>query len=470
VREADGWAADAARRNAVLSDPLVLRVLDPDHLERLRAGTLPSVTAPYGSVSCYLPGEGPLRHRLLELDRRGRVTLVIRRGPAGEFLAAWMPGTEGSVVGVLPGHADHPLWGASDRIVRNGELLTVCGRVAWDRVGYIPALADPTRLPPGGGTAILTLLAGLAADQGAGQLRYRGPYATEQLFWNLVDAFRFDPAGTDPLGRFLDGAEQAFLAGAVREAPLDWTPAPPERLFLEDGIAVQLRDGVEKVSWNGRTYQRADCQGLERREPRVVRRVAGPDGSPRFVASLVALGSPLEDHLVLDAAGNLLERPPAAPLAPEADVPLGPLWRDALAALLPLEATPLLAPAIASVWPSIDLVWGPVARDLVETRGEGLRVALALARAFAARRAPLDLAARRDLTRTLVRDLLGLVGPPVRTAAARWLAAQSPARQTALLEAASQADRQAAAVRAAEALGPLLDALAAGEGVPGPPA
>ncbi len=424
--ESGGWRADDARKSGVLSDPLVLRVLDPDHLDRLRAGTLPAVTAPHGSVSLYLPGRAPLRHRLLELDRRGRVVVAIRRGPAGEFQAAWMPGTEGSVVGVLPGHADHPLWGDSDRIVRNGELLTVCGTVDWDRVAYIPPLADPTRLPPGAGTAILTMLAGLAADQGAGPLRYRGPYATEQLFWNLAESFRFDPAEADPLGRFLDGAEQAFLAGVVREAPLEWTPHPPERLFLEDGISVQLRDGVEKVSWDGRTYHRRDWQGLERREHRVVRRVTGTDESPRFVASLVALGRPLEDHLVLDTAGNLLERLPAPPPAPEPDVPLGPVWRDALAALLPLEATPLLGPAIARVWPSVKVVWGAVWRDLVEARGEGLRLALALARSFAAMRVSLDGGARRDLARTLVRDVLGLVGPPVRGAAAAWLGGPAP--------------------------------------------
>ena len=171
----------------------------------------------------------------------------------------------------------------------------------------------------------------------------------------------------------------------------------------------------------------------------------------------------------LNAAGDLLERPSGPPLAPEPDVPLGPVWRGALAALLPLEATPLLAPAIARVWPSLDVVWGPVWRDLIEARGEGLRLALGLVRSFAAMRPSLDGGARRDLARTLVRDVLGLVGPPVREAAARWLAAQSPPRQAALLEAASQADRQTAALHAAEALAPLLDALTAGEGVPGVP-
>src|SRR5262249_15452244 len=184
------------------------------------------------------------------------------------------------------------------------------------RIAYVPPLADPTRLPPGAGTAILNLIAGLAADQAAGPLRYRGPFATEQLFWALADSFRFDPTEPDPLGRFLDGAEAAFLGGALREAPLDWTPAPHERLLLEGGVAVQLRDGVEKVGWEARIYERPDCQGLERRGHRVVRRATGPDGGPRVMASLVALGGPLEDHVVLDADGDLVELPAVADPAP----------------------------------------------------------------------------------------------------------------------------------------------------------
>ena len=327
-----------------------------------------------------------------------------------------------------------------------------------------PPLADPTRLPPGAGSAILNLIAGLAADQGAARLRYRGPYATEQLFWTLAESFRFDAAEPDPLGCFLEGAEAAFLAGELREAPLDWTPAPHERRWLDEGLYVQLRDGVEKVAWEGRTYYRAEWQGLRRREHRVVRPIATADGRRRFVVGLVALGRPLEDHLVLGENGEPVDRvaPDAATAAPDAEAPLAPPWRDALASLVPLDATPLLASALAAAWPALDVAWGPVTRDLVEVRGERLRLSPALAHLYRAECAGRDAGARRALAKALVRDVLDLVGPPARAAAVAWLDAQPADRRAALLE----TDRQRLAVEAAQALGRLLDALEGGHAVP----
>jgi hypothetical protein len=382
---------------------------------------------------------------------------MIDRAADGRFLGARVRCHDGSMVAVLPGGAEHPLWGASDRIVGEGGLLTVSAAVDWDRIEAIPALADPTRLPPGAGSAILNLLASLAADQGAARLRYRGPYATEQLFWTLAESFRFDAAEPDPLGAFLDGAEAAFLAGALREAPLDWTPAPHERLWLDDGLYVQRRDGVEKVAWEGRTYYRTEWQGLGRREHRAVRAIAVPEGRRHFVAGLVALGRPLEDHLVFDENGAPVDRvaPDAAAAPLDAATPLAPPWREALASLVPLDATPLLAPALAATWPTFDVAWGPVARDLVEVRTGRLRLSPALARLFRAEHAGRTPAARRALARALVRDVLDLVGPPARAAAVAWLEAQPADRRAALLE----TDRQRLAVEAARALGRLLDAL-----------
>jgi hypothetical protein len=322
-------------------------------------------------------------------------------------------------------------------------------------------------LPPGAGSGLLNLLAGLAAEQGVTTLRYRGPYATEQLFWTLAESFRFDPAKPDPLGCFLDGAEAAFLTGEPREAPLDWTPAPHERRWLDgDGLYVQLRDGVEKVAWEGRTYYRPEWQGLRRREHRVVRPVPADDGRRRFVAGLVALGRPLEDHLVLGEHGEPVDRvaPDAATAAPGAETPLAPPWRDALARLVPLDATPLLSPALAAVWPALDVAWAPVARDLVrvEARGERLRLSSKLPGVYRDLHAGQPGAARRALAKALVRDVLDLVGPPARATAVAWLEAQPAARRAALLD----TDRQRLAVEAAHALGRLLDALAAGHALP----
>jgi hypothetical protein len=428
-----------------------------------------------GGLTLYLPGAGPPRRRLLDLDRAGHVTLAIRRGAGGELREAWTLNVDGSWLGVLRGGADHPLWGASDRIVQAGAPgqaavpLTVCAAVAWEAIAGIPPLAEPARLPPGAGTSILNVLAALAQDQDRAALRYRGPYATEQLFWALLESFRYAEADADPLGVFLGGAEAALLAGEAREAPLDWIPAPHARGFGDGGLYVQRRDGVEKIGWEGRAYYRIRWQGLTRREHRVVRRVTTPAGESRVVAGLVALGRPLEDHLVLDADGTLLER--AGPVAEDhgPDAPLAEPWPDALAALLPLEATPLLGPAIAAVWPELEVTWGAVSRDLVETREARVRLSRGLVRLYRAEAARRPADGRRALARDLVREVLGLVAPAVRQAAAAWLEAEPPARREALVATAGRLDRATLAARAAPALGRLLDALVAGDAVPADP-
>ncbi len=472
------------------------RVCDPEHLALLRShladavirdvadqrlivrdNRLVGIVHPFGSLTLYLPtSPSPLRHRLLDLDRGGRVTLAIRRGPAGDFRSAWLRNVDGTILALHPGEADHPLWGPSDRILRLSEdgspvPLTVCGAVPWDAIAAIPPLADPSRLPAGAGTTILNLLAALAADQGVRSVRYRGPYPTEQLFWALMECFRFTSEVPDPVAAFTEDAEAVFAAGESRETPLDWTPAPHERLFLDDGVCVQLRDGVEKVWWDGRTYYRREWQGLHRREHRVIRTAGSPVGERRFVAGLEAGGRPLEDHVVLDARGLVIERlaPPVTGSEPEADTPLAEPWREALGELIRLDATPLLATAIDAVWPHIGLVWGTVPRDLSAGSGRTVRLSGALARTYTTELAVHSADETRASARRLVRDVLDLVGPLVRRAAAAWLEGEPPARQQALLEGAARVDRPAAAARAAASLGRLIEALVSGDALPPTP-
>ena len=59
--------------------------------------------------------------------------------------------------------------------------------VEWGRVGDIPTVAEPARIPPGGGTAILNLLSLLAREQGLPRVVYDGPYPTEALFLSLLE-------------------------------------------------------------------------------------------------------------------------------------------------------------------------------------------------------------------------------------------------------------------------------------------
>jgi hypothetical protein len=420
----------------------------------------------HGSVALYrLDPTAPLRHRLLEVDPRGRVTVVLNRGAQGELHEAWVRLADGSAAGVLPGSSHHPLWGPSDRLVhataaRAPTTLTLAGAVTWDAVDLIPPVAEPGRLPPGAGAALLNVLAALAWDQGRLALRYRGPYPTEQLFWSLTESFRFG-TGPDPRARFLADAEVTFARGVPEEVPVDWIPAPHERRVHSDGLVVQLRDGIERVSWQGRTYHRTECQGLRRREHRVVRTVESGDGTRRYVACLEALGIVLENHLTLDERGDPLDRRLPVP-DPVLETPLALPWREALGALLPLEATPLLAGAIETVWPEIHLAWGPVPGDLVEASGTTLRLSPKLARVYRSVWAETAPAARRVLAQWLVREVLGLIGPAVRGIAVAWLEAVPATRQEAELAAAAHRDRVELATAALAPLGRLLDALETG--------
>ncbi len=427
---------------------------------------------PYGSLALYRPDRrAPLARLLLEVDPGGRVTTVVSRDRRGDLEALWIALGDGSAVGLLPGGADHPLWGPSDRLVHASAsdaraALTIAAAVSWTGVDFIPPIAEPARLPAGGGAALLNVLATLARDQGRPALRYCGPFPSEQLFWSLTESFRFGALGPglDPLAQFLANAEATFARGAPREAPLDWIPAPHERYLHADGLVVQLRDGVERIAWHGRSYHRTEAQGLLRREHRVVR-VVGTASATQYVASLEALGTVVEDHIVLDARGAPLERRAPAPEdAPEH--PATAPWHGALGALLPLEATPLLAGAIETVWPEMGLAWGPVPGDLVEARGLRLRLSPKLARVYRTARAAAPGGTRRAVARRLVREVLGLIGPSVREAAVAWLLTLDPARQEAELAGAARRDRVELARAALAPLGRLLDLLEADAGLP----
>jgi hypothetical protein len=470
-----------------LDDP-VSRRLDPADREALRAALGRVAQIPrgdlivaadrpigrvegHGTVVLYRPDPaGGLEHRLLEVDPSGAVTAAFNRDARGELREAWVSLADRGMLGLLPGGAHHPLWGHSDRLVAltgtgSPTTLTLARAVQWSAVDTIPPVAEPARLPNGAGAALMNVLAALARDQGRPALRYRGPYPTEQLFWSLTESFRCAP-GPDALARFLGEAEATFARGALAEAPVDWAPAPHERRLHPDGLVVQLRDGVERISWQGRSYYRTETQGLRRREHRVVRAVEAEGGARRYVASLEALDTVVEDHLTLDARGQPIER--HAPTVDAAlEEPLTGAWIEALGALLPLEATLLLAGAIEAVWPGIQLAWGPVTGDLVASRGAALRLSPKLARVYRSAWAGSARDARRALARRMVRDVLGLIGPIVREAAVEWLGGLAPARQEEELAAAARRERAVLAEKALGPLGRLLDALGGGAALPG---
>jgi hypothetical protein len=118
------------------------------------------------------------------------------------------------------------------------------------------------------------------------------------------------------------------------------------------------------------------------------------------------------------------------------------------------------------VWPEIRAAWGPVLGDLVEARETKIRLSRKLARIYRAEWAEAPASARRGLAQRFVREILGLIGPAVRDAAVARLEALPAERQAAELAAAADRDRVALASAALAPLGRLLDALAAGAGLP----
>ena len=406
-----------------------LVALAPDDLERLHAALReadpPITTGRGGALVAYAPG--PARHRLVQLDRRGHLVAACRWHPDGGLAWAKCLLPDGRWLGIEPGAGTRPAWGRSDRVWllepeaawRPREPVTLFQSLDYARPDFIPPLFEPRRLPPGGGTALLNLIAGLMKDQGVATVRYRGPYPTEQLFTALLECFRYDPGETLPLERFLvDGA-------------LDWHPAPFEAHHVAPGVVVQIRHAVEKVTLDGVPFYCAQGQEIRRREPRVVR----ADGD-RVVCSLWALGGPLEDRLVLDRSGEILESP-----APRLDrarpAPLPPVWRTALGELIARESAPPLAGAIATVTAGLELEWGPVPGDLLRVRGQHIRLSRQLrdagAAALAGAASPQE---RAEQALRFVLEVAHLLAPEVRARAQAHLEALSEAEQRRVLEAA----------------------------------
>lgn len=395
-----------ARLRDWLGRPDVAAV-DPERVAALSAALAtpdPPVTAGrWGAVIGYDPGPG--RRRLLQFDRHGHLIAALRWAPSGALEWAKCLTAAGRWIGIEPRADSHPGWGVSDRLWlldaegawRPREPRALFQALDWARPDFIPPLDEPRRLPAGAGSAVLNLLAGLMKDQGVSGVRYRGPYPTEQLFLALLESFRYDSREALPLERFLaDGA-------------LDWQPAPHELHRPAPWLGVQLRHQIEKVVVDGVAFYRTEWQSVARREPRVVR-----EAGERVVCSLWALGGPIEDRLVLDRSGEVIEVPaPRAGAAPPA--PLPPVWQPALADLIARESAPPLAGAIGEVLASLELEWGPVAGDLLSAGGQRIRLSGRLREAAAASLGGAASAQERaEQALRFILEIARLLGPEVR--------------------------------------------------------
>ena len=282
-----------------------------------------------------------------ELDRHGATLAELDWHADGRLARATLRIPDGSWVTIRPQAGAPGPWGASDELWHGSRALTRFGALEWSRITHIPPLAEPARLPPGAGTAVLNLIARLAVEQGAGTLRYDAPYPTEQLFLALLESFRWTgPDVVDPLLAFMSGT-------------LAWTPAPHARAFESERVYVQRRERIEKIAVDGRAFYRPDWQGVGRRTARVVR-----DAADTVRASLQMLGVVLEDHAVLARDGTVLDVPAPAPDPASVRALSRALVRGLVATVVASSAPPLAA-AIRAAAEGTTFEWGPVAGDLV---------------------------------------------------------------------------------------------------------
>jgi hypothetical protein len=390
--------------------------------------------------------------RVRELDRHGTPVATFTWSADGALEGASVRLPDGAWLDVVPRGADDPRWGVCDLLCLGSQPLTHCAAIDWGRVGAIPALAEPARLPPGAGTAALNLVAALAADQGRGPLPYTGPYPTEQLFLSLLECFRWTdgtkseagssrPAGTSPADGEAEDVQggpdllAAFMAGALR-----WWPAPHVRAFAPGGVYVQSRERIDKLVWGGRVYYRSDWQGVQRHAAHRVH-----DAGDRVRASLWVLDAVLEEHLVLAADGTVLAA--ALPVPDDAPSrPVAPEVAAGLAAVVVAASAPPLAAWLRGVAAGLRFEWAPMSGDLAVLDGDRARLSQRLRRALAARVAEAETRAGQvRLGFAALAELAHALADGLRARAQAALAAAPPGGQAGALRGRVPAEAAAGA-------------------------
>lgn len=409
----------------------------------------PVVTwSPSGTLAFYTRSlsENTPSQRVAMFDRRGQLHLLCFWTPEGTLARFKVRGLDGRFLGVLRDAASHLGWGGSDSIVLlAGErgfvidhTLTIFASVAYENLDFLPPLDTPTSLPAGGGSTILNVLALLGQDQQKTLIRYRGPYPTERLFATLCESFRYSGEPGPTRERFTQSAEERAVQLSMEETTIDWRPAPHERFFPARDTCVQLRAGVEKVYDRGRIYYRPDLAV----NAYALRTEHLEDGQTRYTAGLTIIGQSVEDHLVLDTTGEIIERHNSTvPPSLRGPAQLSDEWKAVLVRLIATESTPLLRSALWPVMDELTLFWGGVQGNLWAQSGQEIYLHAGIVSAFRAAVAKVRSAGEGLLLAArFTSELARLLGPLVRTLAQERMAALSPeAQQVSLLFSSSTA-------------------------------
>lgn len=332
------------------------------------------------------------------------------------------------------GVAENPLWGRSDELARGDRnapesgqwlALTTMEALPWHAIDHIPPVAEPARLPGGGGSVLLNFIAELLEDQGRGAIRYRGPYPGAKLFESLAESFALKDLPTEA-GKFAEreqlvrAARERFTEGGLRaafsahavEPNVEFAPRPFELAPIPECEAcLFLGEGPRKAIVGGRSY---------------VRRAALPEGLPvgprrlwrsrendAWRVGLWFLGRPLEEHGridpdTLDVTQLPIPEPDGAPTQ-MAD----PLWFDSIRVLLLLEAAEPLRPALAEVIAGTEVVFGPAPGSLARAEPGRIVIRRGLGAVFAERVAALPRQEQGEWALRAVSEIVSEVSAPM---------------------------------------------------------
>ena len=225
--------------------------------------------------------------------------------------------------------------------------LTHFAAVDWACIEAIPPLAEPARLPPGGGTAVLNLIAALAADQGRTRLPYAGPTRPSSSSRRCSKP----SAGSRTRPRTIRWPPSWPAASPGRRRPFRRAFAPRRRLCA---VTRAHREG--RLARPHLSPRRLAGRRPPRRPPRSRRR------RPRAVLA-VGAGRRLEDHLVLTPEGDVrrprTSRSPTAPRRRRAPTSPPDSWPSS-----PRRSAPPLAAAIRAEAADLAFAWAPLPGDL----------------------------------------------------------------------------------------------------------
>ena len=289
---------------------------------------------------------------------------------------------------------DHAVLGPVDSIYIEDEPepRALVSQVHWEEPGWIPAVDEPGALPSGVGSALLNFLALQADDRPLTTLKYRGPYPTLALFESLGASFMPPTPVEEALRRFTEGVEEAALAARVVEPSVAFRPSPFEWQWLDERICFKQRYGVERVFFDGQSYERRET---------VCRVVRDDDDLELQVWFANKLWWRVARLGVEGALKEEFQRPTLE--QDWFDKPLPQGLREALARVLVPAAPAMLQPAYQLVWQNIPIVFGDAGFKAAQFDGTQVILHAALAPGLATMSPE---AALKELGKSLERPML----------------------------------------------------------------